>query len=244
MQHIDNYAGTRFCLSLQESTLTETTTFMIYNNTCKSAAISKLELCVKDIKAWSTANYFKLNEDKTEVLHIKSRFRKPTDLSNIQIGDSTVESTSCAQNLGVQFEDNLSMEKHVNNVCRAASFALHKLGQIRKYLDKHTTEKLVHAFVTCSLDNCNNLFYGLPDKLIAKLQRTQNSAARLVTLTKSRDHISPILRDLHWLPVKSRIMYKILLLTYMSMVVLYYIFKNLFKCTNRRANFVPVPNNC
>ena len=106
------------------------------------------------------------------------------------------------------------MEKHVNNVCRAASFALHKLGQIRKYLDKHTTEKLVHAFVTCRLDNCNSLFYGLPDKLIAKLQRTQNSAARLVTLTKSRDHISPILRDLHWLPVKSRIMYKILLLTY------------------------------
>ena len=70
-----------------------------------------LELCVKDIKTWSTANYLKLNEDKTEVLHIKSRFQKPSDLSNIQIGDSTVESTSCARNLGVQFEDNLSMEK-------------------------------------------------------------------------------------------------------------------------------------
>ena len=96
--------------------------------------------------------------------------------------------------LGVQFEDNLRMEKRVNNVCRAASLALHKLGQIRKYLDKHTTEKLVHAFVTCRLDNCNSLFYGLPDKLIAKLQRTQNSDARLVTLTKSCDHISPILR--------------------------------------------------
>ena len=92
--------------------------------------------------------------------------------------------------------------------------ALHKLGQIQKYLDKHTAEKLVHAFVTCRFDNCNSLFYGLPDKLIAKLQRTQNSSARLVTLTKSRDHISPILRDLHWLPVKSRILYKILLLTY------------------------------
>ena len=108
-------------------------------------------------------------------MRIKSRFRKSSDLSNIQIGDSTVESTSCARNLGVQFEDNLSMEKHVNNVCWAASFALHKLGQIRKYLDKHTTKKLVHAFVTFRLDNCNSLFYGLPDKLIAKLSalRTQ-----------------------------------------------------------------------
>ena len=122
----------------------DTQVYVVLNgdNACKSVTISKLELSVKDIKAWSTANHLKLTEDKTEVLHIKSRFRKQSDLSNIQIGDSTVESTSCARNLGVQFEDNLSMEKHVNNVCRAASFALHKLGQIRKYLDKHTTENL------------------------------------------------------------------------------------------------------
>ena len=135
----------------------DTQVYVVLNgdNTC----ISKLELCVKDIKAWSTANHLKSNEDKTEVLHIKFCFRKPSDLSNIQIGDSTAESTSCARNLGVQFEDNLSMEKHVKNVWRASyliRFA--KLGQIRKYLDKHTTEKLVHAFVTCRLDNCNSLF--------------------------------------------------------------------------------------
>ena len=79
----------------------DTQVYVVLNgdNTCKSAAVSKLELCVKDIKAWSTANYLKLNEDKTEVLHIKSRFRKPFDLSNIQIGDSTVESTFCARTL-------------------------------------------------------------------------------------------------------------------------------------------------
>ena len=149
----------------------DTQVYVVLNgdNTCKSAAISKLELCVKDIKAWSTANHLKLNEVKTEALHIKSRFRKPSDLSNIQIGDSNVESTSCARNLGVQFEDNLSMEKHVNNVCLAASFTLHKLSQIRKYLDNHSIEKLVHAFVTCRRDYCNSLSYGLPDKLIAKL---------------------------------------------------------------------------
>ena len=74
------------------------------DNTCKSsAAVSKLELCVKDIKVWSTANHWKLNEEKTVVLHIKSRFRMPSDLLNIQIGDSTVESTSCARILEVQF---------------------------------------------------------------------------------------------------------------------------------------------
>ena len=95
-----------------------------------------------------------------------------------------------------------------------SAFTLHKLGKICKYLDKDTTEKLVHTFLTCRLDNSNSLFYGLPDKLIAQLQHTQNSGARLVTLPKSRNQISPILKDLHWLPVKSCLMYTILLLTY------------------------------
>ena len=97
----------------------DTQVYVVLNgdNTCKWAAISKLELCVKGIKAWSTANYLKLNEDKTEVLHIKSRFQKPSVYQiNIQIGGPTVESTSCALNLGVQFEDNLDKEDFEDKV--------------------------------------------------------------------------------------------------------------------------------
>ena len=106
------------------------------------------------------------------------------------------------------------MSPHVNNICRGASFALRKIGKIRRYLDKSTTEQLVHAFVSSKLDNNNILLTGLPSKDISKLQRIQNSAARLVTFTKRREHITPVLRDLHWLPVLDRIIFKILLLTY------------------------------
>ena len=70
------------------------------------------------------------------------------------------------------------------------------------------------AFITCRLDQCNSPLYGLLKSQITKLQRIQNSAARLVTLSRKYDHVTPILRELHWLPIKYRIMYKILLLVY------------------------------
>ena len=107
-----------------------------------------------------------------------------------------------------------AMDLFVNNICCSVSFALCRIGQIRKFLDKKCIEMLDHAFITCRLDQCNSFLYALPESQIAKLQRIQNSAARLVSLSRKFNHINPILRELHWLPVKYRIIYKILLLTY------------------------------
>ena len=200
------------CIS--KMTYADDSQLYIMLNNDSAGAISKLEACIKDIKTWSTSNDLKLNDDKTEVLHIPSRFRNINPISSVNINESQIEPVSRARNLGVILQNNLSMDTHINNICRSASHALYKIGQIRRYLDQPTTERLVHAFVTCRLDNCNSLLYGLPECHISKLQRIQNSAARLVTLSKIRCHITPVLRDLHWLPIKARIIYKILLLTF------------------------------
>ena len=188
--------------------------YVILDHSQLAALLPKLENCVMDIKGWSTANDLKLNEDKTEVLHISSKFRKTDHVSSVNIANVPIEPVKSARNLGVIVENDLCMHDYINKMCRSASFSLYRIGRIRNQLDNKSTEKLVHAFITCHIDQCNSLLYGLPEYDIAKLQRIQNSAARLVTRTRLYDHITPVLHQLHWLPVKYRIMYKILLLTY------------------------------
>jgi hypothetical protein len=176
--------------------------------------IKRLENCIKDIKTWAVENKMKLNDDKTEVLYVHSRFVSSNPPLNLMIGDSTVDLTSEARNLGVIFENNLCLEKHITNVCRSGWAGIRRIGKIRKFLDESTTEKLAHAFITSRIDCCNSLLMGLPDCEIQRLQRLQNATARLVCLAKRNEHITPVLYRLHWLPVHQRIKYKTFLITY------------------------------
>ena len=106
------------------------------------------------------------------------------------------------------------MEDHIKKICKTSHFHLTKLNisKIRIYLDRESTEAIIHAYVTTNLDYCNVILYGLPKVLLNRQQLVQNRAARIVT--KKYEHITPSLIDLHWLPVEYRIIYKILLLVY------------------------------
>ena len=106
------------------------------------------------------------------------------------------------------------MESHVNVICHSAIFHLRNITKIRRYLNPSATEQIVHAFVTSRLDMGNALLYGLPKKQFRSLQKIQNWAARLVKCAKRFEHVTPMLKDLHWLPVESRVQFKILLLVY------------------------------
>ena len=112
------------------------------------------------------------------------------------------------------FYSTCSLRDHVSNVCRSINFNLYSIGKIRKYLDRPTVEKLVNATITSRLDYCNSLMFGIPKELISQIQKRQNHAACVITKWRKCDHITPVLVDLHWLPVKQRIDFKIILLTY------------------------------
>ena len=112
----------------------------------------------------------------------------------------------------------MSMLHHVNNVCNCL-YHLRTISRIKKYLSTQTTEILIQAFmfVTSILGHCNSLLYNVPKNVIKKLQSVQNTAARLIRRSRKCDHITPILLDLHWLPVSERIKFKILLLTFKAL---------------------------
>ena len=161
-------------------------------------------------------NKLKLNADKTDAILICSpRVKNNIDKPHIDLGNMTVPISNAARNIGVLFDDALTMKNHSRHTCRVAYFHIHCIGKIRHFLDRKTTEIMINAYVTSRLDYGNSLLYGVSEHLLSQLQRVQNSAVRLVT--KRRQHIMPVLIELHWLPVKQRIEYKLLLLTFNSL---------------------------
>ena len=179
--------------------------------------IMKIERCVAEIICWMKKNMLQLNVDKTEILVFGTRhmLSKLGDIT-VKIGESSIPTSTSARNLGVIFDSTMSLSLHVTAVCKQAYNQIRNIRKIRKYLTVDATKTLVHALVMSKLDYANALLIGLPKVLIKKLQRVQNTAARLITGTKYREHISPVLQCLHWLPVAKRIEYKLLLYVFKS----------------------------
>ena len=166
-----------------------------------------------------TNNLLKLNDDKTELIVITTHSNTSQNQHiGINIGDSLITpSREPPRNLGVLFDSTCSLNDHVSKICKSINYNLYSIGKIRKYLDTPTAEKMINCSITSRLDYCNSLLYGAKGYNISQLQLCQNNAARMLSLRRKFDHITPVLKDLHWLPVEQRIEYKVLLLTYKAL---------------------------
>ena len=180
--------------------------------------LAKLQACLKDVKTWMTCNFLLLNSGKTEVIVVGPEHLRNTLCNDIATMDGfTLASSTTVKNLGVIFDQDMSFNSHIKQMSRTAFFHLRNIAKIRHILSLKDAETVIHAFVTSRLDYCNSLLSGCSKKSLKTLQLVQNAAARVLTGTKKRDHISPVLASLHWLPVKARIEFKILLLTYKAL---------------------------
>jgi hypothetical protein len=188
-------------------------TFTI-NNTDK--VITQIEHSVDEIRTWMRDNMLKLNDNKTEVILFGNNISK-SFMSNISIkigADQIHPSLTSVRNLGVLCDNNMNSFDQISKTCKSAFFHLHRISKISKYLTTFATKQLIHSLVISRLDYNNALLIGLPQKSLKQLQKVQNCAARLLTGSKSHEHITPVLKELHWLPVESRITFKVLLLVY------------------------------
>ena len=136
---------------------------------------------------------------------------------SIRVGDENIEPSNAVRNIGAYFDSEMRMCPQVNNVCKKAWLNLYNIGKVSGYLTEEQKKTVVHAYVTSKLDGQNALLAGAPLMLTSQLQRVQNASAKLIKKARKYDHVSPLLADLHWLPVNHRITYKVLLLTFKAL---------------------------
>ena len=192
----------------------DTQLYCSFDSDCAEEVLVSLQDCIADIRSWMIKNKLKINDDKTEFLVITSPHSKLSKDMHIKIGQTEILPSNHCKSLGVMFDERMAMDKQVSNICRAALFHIRNISAIRDLISSSAAAQLMHSLVSSRIDYCNSLLYGIPDYRIKQIQRVQNIAARVVALSSKYDHISPVLRELHWLPVDKRILFKILLLTY------------------------------
>ena len=153
---------------------------------------------------------------------IQSSYQQRTHGSPpFQMDNQAFTSSSSVRNLGVQLDEHLDMSTQVSSVVKSCNYHLHRIGRIRKFTTMSACQTLVQSLVISRLDYACALLSGIPSSLVQKLQVVQNRAARIITGTKLRDSITPVLRSLHWLPVRVRIEFRLVVYVY--------------KCLNNRA---------
>ena len=184
--------------------------------------------CLQEIKTWMQLNKLKLNSDKTEALLTQTRNNFFTytveDIHLDQTNNEKITPSPVVKSLGVLFDEYLTFEKQVDMIVKTCNIHLRNLRVIGSKLTYDHKRQLVHCLIFSKLDYCNGLLFGLPDCLINKLQKVQNSCVRFLFGSKEIhrwDRVSSFLKQAHFLPIRRRIEYKIAL--------------TVFKCLNNIA---------
>ena len=172
--------------------------------------------CLKHIGTWMNEHFLKLNETKTKILVMAPpSVQREIHIRGIFIGNDCIRFVDSAKNLGVILDGVLSFENQVNKVVKSCFATIRKLSQVKGFLSKDDLQQLACSLVFSQLDYCNSLYYGIHSKLLQKLQHVQNCAARLVLKRRIPSGcMDKTLKDLHWLKVKFRCIYKLLLIVH------------------------------
>ena len=167
-------------------------------------------ICVTQTSQWMKVNRLQLNTAKSEQLWCTSP-RQQNRLPNIalHVGCDIVQPVSSVRNLGIFIDSEVSMKTHISKTVSSYFTALPRLCSIRRSVSQAVLFSLVTSLIMTRLDYGSSVLAGLPSHLLNRLQSVLNAAARLVCRACKYDHVTHLLRDLHWLRVPERIQFRL-----------------------------------
>ncbi|XP_053111605.1 uncharacterized protein LOC128327198 [Hemicordylus capensis] len=172
--------------------------------------------CLQAVMGWTRDNKLKLNPSKTEVLIVEAQNQRG-ELDLPVLDGVTFPQKEQVCSLGVLLDPGLTLVSQVEAMARSAFYQLRLIRQLCPFLEEDDLKTVVHQLVISWLDYCNALYVGLPLYVVRKLQLVQHAAARLVSGSTQRDHIIPVLQQLHWLPICFLAKYKVLVITFKAL---------------------------
>ena len=174
----------------------DTQLYISFTPTNSALCLETLTTTFTDILSWMNLNKLLLNPSKTEFLLIgtKQQRLKFSDLTNLSLSNDIIPVSSSARNLGFIFDSDMSFSEQINSVSKSCHFHIRDIRRIRHLLPLSAATALANSLVSSKLDYCNSLYSGISQSNLNKLQRIQNSLARVITNTSKYQHITPTLK--------------------------------------------------
>ena len=186
-----------------------------------AAAIVELQSCLEAVQNWMNSNKMKLNSDKTEfiVFGTDALRAKLSHIFPINILGNPLTPVENVRSLGVIFDASFTFSKHVSSICKSCFYHIRDFARIRRYLGRSTSIAVANALVGSRIDYCNSILDGVSVRDLKRLRSVQYALCRIINRTSrySKEHMSPHLKALHWLPVEHRISFKWFLLIFKTL---------------------------
>ena len=199
-----------------ESYVDDSKVFLSFPISDLNSAIGKLEQDLRNVAQWCCANNLLINPSKTKLLFIGTRqlMARLPELPQVSFLGSTLHPVTSAKDLGVILDPNLSYDQHITHVVSSCFSKLYQINRVRGSFDEDTLKLLITSLVFGKMLYCSTVWSNTSSGNINKLQSIQNFASKIVTNSKKYDHVTPLLRQLNWLPVKQMLYLKDAVMTY------------------------------
>ena len=142
-----------------------------------------------------------INEDLSKITGTPKMLQRLPDDFHLTLLEKRITPTISARDLGIQFDSTLSFKEHLANTVSTCIVILCQINRVKHLFDHRMLENIISSLVFSKLYYCSNVWSSTTKMNIEKLQKVQNFAARIITGTQKYEHISPILKQLNWLPV-------------------------------------------